>query len=97
MVLMRYSLTIVFNLIMRINLNNQMKSIYWFLLGVGLLMSTTAFAQRTMFGSNNKYVLPTVPFQEPDSTTDGLVYTLDAAIWSKVTFNLNALKSRFLL
>ena len=84
---------------MRINLklNNQVKSIHSFLTAVVFLMSTTAFAQRTMFGSNNKYVLPTVPFQEPDSTTDGLVYTLDAAIWSKVTFNLNALKSRFLL
>ena len=33
-----------------------MKSIYCFLIGVGLLMSQMATAQRTMFGSNNNYV-----------------------------------------
>jgi len=56
-------LAIVFNLIMRINLNliNQVKSIYSFLIGVGLLMSHMASAQRTMFISHNNYVAQPSP------------------------------------
>jgi len=55
-----------------------MKSIYCFLIGVGLLMSQMATAQRTMFGSNNNYVAP-VPFRAPDIVTGSLTLFLDAA------------------
>jgi hypothetical protein len=60
---MRYLLAIEFNLITRTNLNlsNQVKSIFCFLIGVGLLMSHMATAQRAMFGSNNNYVAPPSP------------------------------------
>lgn len=72
---------IVFNLIIHINQNrkNQMKSIYSFLTAVVFLMSISAFAQRTMFGSNNNYVVPTVPIQAPAIVTGSLKLYLDAA------------------
>jgi hypothetical protein len=56
-----------------------MKSIYCFLIGVGLLMSQMATAQRTMFGSNNNYVAPVAPFQAPAFVTGSLKLYLDAA------------------
>lgn len=61
---MRLQRAIVFNLIIRINQNrkNQVKSIYCFLIGLGLLMSNMVTAQRTMFGSNNNYVAPPFVF-----------------------------------
>ena len=78
---MRYSLTIVFNLIILINQNrkNQMKSIYSFLTAVVFLMSISAFAQRMMFGSNNNYVAPfiNVPTGTNPVTTELKMY-LDA-------------------
>ena len=78
---MRYLLTIVFNLIICINQNrkNQMKSIYCFLIGIGLLMSNMVSAQRTMFGSNNNYVAPfiDVPTGTNPVTTELKMY-LDA-------------------
>lgn len=78
---MRLQRAIVFNLTIRINqnLNNQMKSIYGFLVGVGLLISNNAIAQRTMFGSNNNYVAPVAPFQVPAIVTNDLQLYLDAA------------------
>jgi hypothetical protein len=36
-------------------------------------------SQRTMFGSQNKYVAPVIPFQAPAIDTNGLVLYLDAA------------------
>jgi len=59
---MQFWRVIVFNLIIRINQNrkNQVKSICYFLLGVGLLMSNMATAQRTMFSSNNKPSTPVI-------------------------------------
>jgi hypothetical protein len=39
-----------------------MKSIYCFLIGVGLLMSQMATAQRTMFSRNNNYEAPPFVF-----------------------------------
>jgi len=95
---MRYLLAIEFNLIMRINLklNNQVKSIYCFLLGVGLLMSTTASAQRIMMGN---YAPPVAPFQAPAIVTGSLKLYLDAAnpssysrsgsVWTDVSGNNN--------
>lgn len=72
---------IVFNLIIHINQNrkNQMKSIYSFLTAVVFLMSISAFAQRTMFGSNNNYVAPfiNVPTGTNPVTTELKMY-LDA-------------------
>jgi hypothetical protein len=72
---------IVFNLIIHINQNRkiQMKSIYSFLTAVVFLMSISAFAQRTMFGSNNNYVTPfiNVPTGTNPVTTELKMY-LDA-------------------
>lgn len=79
---MRYLLAIEFNLITRTNLNlsNQVKSIFCFLISVGLLMSQMATAQRAMFGSNNNYVAPPAPFQAPAFVTgSSLNLYLDAA------------------
>jgi hypothetical protein len=98
---MRYLLAIEFNLIMRINQNrkNQVKSIYSFVTAVVFLMSTNAFAQRTMFGSNNNYVAPVAPFQAPVMVTNGLKLYLDAAnsssypgsgsVWTDLSGNNN--------
>jgi hypothetical protein len=95
---MRYLLAIEFNLIMRINQNrkNRVKSIYCFLLGVGLLMSTTASAQRIMMGN---YAPPVAPFQAPAIVTGSLKLYLDAAnpssysrsgpVWTNVSENNN--------
>ena len=47
-----------------------------------LLLLFSAFnsnAQRTMFGGNNNYVVPVVPFQAPPIVTNGLLLNLDAA------------------
>ena len=78
---MRLQRAIVFNLTIRINQNrkNQMKSIYCFLIGIGLLMSNMVSAQRTMFSSNNNYVAPVAPFQAPAIVTGSLKLYLDAA------------------
>ncbi len=56
-----------------------MKSIYCFLIGIGLLMSNMVSAQRTMFGSNNNYVAPfiDVPTGTNPVTTELKMY-LDA-------------------
>lgn len=56
-----------------------MKSIYSFLTAVVFLMSISAFAQRTMFGSNNNYVAPfiNVPTGTNPVTTELKMY-LDA-------------------
>ncbi len=75
---------IVFNLIMLINQNrmNWMKSFNCFLVIMTFLSVNHVFAQRTMFGSNNKYVVSSVAYQAPVITTNGLVFNLDAAITS---------------
>ncbi len=72
MVPMRLQRAIVFNLIIRINQNrkNQVKSIYCFLIGIGLLMSNMVSAQRTMFGSNNNYVAPPFVFIDVPTGTN---------------------------
>jgi len=49
---------------------------------ITLLFLFTVFfsnAQRTMFGSNNNYVVPEIPFQAPAIITSSLVLHLDAA------------------
>ena len=49
---------------------------------IPLFFLFTAFisnAQRTMFGGNNKYVVPVIPFSAPAIVTNGLVLNLDAA------------------
>lgn len=72
MVPMRLQRAIVFNLTIRINQNrkNQVKSIYGFLIGVGLLMSNMVSAQRTMFSSNNNYVAPPFVFIDVPTGTN---------------------------
>ena len=72
MVPMRLQRAIVFNLIIRINQNrkNQVKSIYCFLIGIGLLMSNMVSAQRPMFGSNNNYVAPPFVFIDVPTGTN---------------------------
>jgi len=69
---MRLQRAIVFNLTIRINQNrkNQVKSIYGFLIGVGLLMSNMVSAQRTMFSSNNNYVAPPFVFIDVPTGTN---------------------------
>ena len=101
MVPMRLQRAIVFNLIIHINQNrkNQVKSIYCFLIGMGILMSNMLSAQRTMFGSNNNYVAPVAPFQAPAIVTGSLKLYLDAAnptsysgsgpTWSDLSGNYN--------
>lgn len=98
---MRLRRAIVFNLIIHINQNrkNQVKSIYCFLVGIGFLMSNIATAQRTMFSSNNNYVVPVAPFQAPTIVTNSLKLYLDAAnptsysgsgpTWSDLSGNYN--------
>ena len=83
---------------MRINLklDNQVKSIYCFLVGLGLLMSTTASAQRIMMGN---YAPPVAPFQAPAIVTGSLKLYLDAAnpssysrsgpVWTNLSENNN--------
>ena len=44
-----------------------------------LLSAFTSHAQRTLFGGQNNYVAPTVPFQAPAIITSSLVLHLDAA------------------
>lgn len=73
-----------------------MKSIYSFLTAVVFLMSISAFAQKTMFGSNNNYVAPfiNVPTGTNPVTTELKMY-LDATrtasysgtgtIWSDIS------------
>ena len=75
---MRYSLAIEFNLIICINQNrkNQVKSIYCFLIAIGLLMSNMVSAQRILMGN---YAAPAAPFQAPAIVTNGLKLYLDAA------------------
>ena len=56
-------------------------------------------AQRTMFGSNNNYVVPVAPFQAPNIVTNGLKLYLDAAnpssyagsgsVWTDLSGNNN--------
>lgn len=72
MVPMRLQRAIVFNLTIRINQNrkNQVKSIYCFLIGIGLLMSNMVSAQRTMFSSNNNYVAPPFVFIDVPTGTN---------------------------
>ncbi len=72
MVPMRLQRAIVFNLIIHINQNrkNQVKSIYGFLIGIGLLMSNMVSAQRTMFSSNNNYVVPPFVFIDVPTGTN---------------------------
>ena len=69
---MRLQRAIVFNLTIRINQNrkNQVKSIYCFLIGIGLLMSNMVSAQRTMFSSNNNYVAPPFVFIDVPTGTN---------------------------
>jgi hypothetical protein len=95
---MQFCQAIVFNLIILINQNrkNQMKSKYSFLTAVVFLMSISAFAQKTMFGSNNNYVAPfiNVPTGTNPVTTELKMY-LDATrtasysgtgtIWSDIS------------
>lgn len=76
---------IVFNLTILINhiqKKNRMKSIYCLLIIMTILNSNRVQAQRSMFGSNNKYVAKVVVYQAPAITTNGLVFNLDAAILS---------------
>lgn len=51
------------------------KNLTIFLLFVALISN----AQRTMFGGNNNYVAPAVPFQAPPIITLGLIQNLDAS------------------
>ena len=44
-----------------------------------LLLACSSFAQRTMFGGQNNYLAPVLPFSAPAIVTDGLVLNLDAA------------------
>jgi hypothetical protein len=44
-----------------------------------LVSSFISHGQRTMFGSQNNYVAPVIPFQAPSINTNGLVLHLDAA------------------
>lgn len=69
---MRLQRAIVFNLIIHINQNrkNKVKSIYCFLVGIGLLMSNMVSAQRTMFSSNNNYVAPPFVFIDVPTGTN---------------------------
>ncbi len=49
---------------------------------INLVIFISAFvsnAQRTMFGSQNNFVAPVIPFQAPAIDTHGLVLYLDAA------------------
>lgn len=72
MVPMRLQRAIAFNLTIRINQNrkNQVKSIYCFLIVIGLLMSNMVSAQRTMFSSNNNYVAPPFVFIDVPTGTN---------------------------
>jgi hypothetical protein len=64
-----------------------------------LLFAFVSNAQRTMFGGNNNYVAPVIPFSGPAIVTNGLVSYLDAGIpssyngsgntWSDLTGNGN--------
>lgn len=64
-----------------------------------LLSAFVSNAQRTMFGSNNNYVVPVTPFQAPAIVTNGLKLYLDAAnpnsysgsgpTWSDLSGNYN--------
>ena len=51
------------------------KNLTLFLLFIAFISN----AQRTMFGRNNKYVRPVIPFVAPAIVTNGLVLNLDAA------------------
>ena len=44
-----------------------------------LISAFTSNAQRTMFGGQNNYAAPVIPFQAPAVVTSGLVLLLDAA------------------
>jgi hypothetical protein len=49
---------------------------------ITILFFFTAFisnAQRTMFGGQNNYVAPVIPFQAPDIISTGLIAYLDAS------------------
>ena len=76
---MQFWRVIVFNLIIRISqmLMKGNISIYWLLLMMVLTMNVCA--QRAMFGSQNNYVAPILPYQAPVIITNGLVLNLDAA------------------
>lgn len=50
-----------------------------FLILFFLLLAIISNAQRTMFGGNNNYVEPVIPFSAPIIITNGLVLNLDAA------------------
>ncbi|MFM1947067.1 MAG: Synechococcus phage [Bacteroidota bacterium] len=64
-----------------------------------LLSAFISNAQRTMFGAQNNYVAPVVPFQAPPIVTNGLVLYLDAgnyasypgtgATWTDLSVNGN--------